>query len=192
MDGGPKLEALTPEGWFKESHGISGGVLDGHNIWIPSHCKRDQMFLWAPPPVVADVALEELLKRRHKRRDIFHIVVVPRLMAPRWQCLFNKVCDFTFVASPGLPFWPTNMYEPLWVGIVLPFAHCRPWSLKQAPLLEMERDVHRVFETSGGDAGNILRKLLHLPKWLAPLLQCVACSVLHIPWGDKVPNAGHR
>jgi hypothetical protein len=125
--------------------------------------------------------------------DIIHVVVIPRLMAPRWQRLFNKVCDFTFVASPGLPFWPTNMYEPLWVCIVLPFAHCRPWSLKQAPLLvEMERDVRRVLETGEGDAGNLLRKLLHLPKWLAPLLQRVACGVLHIPWGDQVPDARDR
>ncbi len=56
--GRPKFEVLTPEGWFKEGHGITGGVLDGHNVWIPSHCKRDQMFLWPPPPAVADAALE--------------------------------------------------------------------------------------------------------------------------------------
>ncbi len=191
--GQPKLGVLMPEGWFEEGHGISGGVLDGHNIWIPSHCERDQMFLWAPLPPVADAALEELLKSRHKRTDIFHVVVVLRLMAPRWHCLFSKVCDFTFVASPGLPFWPTNMYEPLWVGIILPFAHCRPWSLKRAPLLvEMERDVRRVFETGEGDAGNILWKLLHLPKQLAPLSQHVACGMLHILWGDQVSNARHR
>jgi hypothetical protein len=191
--GRPKLEPLTPEGWFNEGHGISGGALDGNKIWIPTHCKKDQMFLWAPPPSVAEAALEELLKSRHKRTDLFHVIVLPRLMAPRWRRLFLKVCDFTFVASPGLPFWPTDMFEPLWVGIVLPFAHCRPWSLKRAPLLvEMERDLRRVFETGEGDAGNILRKLLHLPKRLAPLSQRVACGVLHLPWGDQVPDAGDR
>jgi hypothetical protein len=56
----------------------------------------------------------------------------------------------------------------------------------------MERDVRRVFETSEGDAGNILRKLLDLPKRLAPLSQRVACGVLHVPWGDQVPDAGDR
>ena len=62
------------------------------------------------------------------------------------------------------------MYKPLWVGIVLPFVHCRPWSLKQAPLLvEMGREVRGVFETGEGDARNILRKLLQLLKWIAPL-----------------------
>jgi hypothetical protein len=124
------LNPLVPEGWFEEGHGISGSLPDRCNIWIPTHCGWDQMFLWSPAPAVADAALEELLKSRLKRLDIFHVVVIPRLMTPRWQSLFNKASDFLFVASPGLFFWPTGMFEPLWVGIVLPFAHCRPWLLK--------------------------------------------------------------
>jgi len=32
--GRPKLEPLTPEGWFDKGHGISGGALDGNKIWI--------------------------------------------------------------------------------------------------------------------------------------------------------------
>ncbi len=129
------LEPLTPEGWFEEGHGITSVLPDRRNMWIPTHYGRDQMFLWTPAPAVADAVMEELLKSRHKRLDIFHVVVIPRLMAPRWHRLFNKACDFLFVASPGLTFWPTKMFEPFWVGTILPFSHCRPWSLKQAPLL---------------------------------------------------------
>jgi hypothetical protein len=82
------------------------------------------------------------------------------------------------------------MFEPLWVGIILPFAHCRPWSLKQAPLLvEMGRDLRRLLETSEGDARNLLRKLLQLPKWLATLPQHMACSMLHLPGPHQVPDA---
>ncbi len=128
--GRPSLEALTPEGWFEKGHRITGGMLDKQNVWILLHCKRDQMFLWAPLPTVADVAMVELLRSRHKRVDLFHVVMIPRLMAPRWQGLFNKVCNVTSVVSPGPLFWPANMYKPLWVGNVLPFVHCRPWSLK--------------------------------------------------------------
>ena len=189
----PLLEPLTPEGWFEEGHGVTGGVLDRHNVWMPTHCKRDRMFLWAPPPAVADAALEELLKARHKRTDLFHVVVIPRLMTPRWRRLFNKSCDFSFVVSPGSSFWPDDMFEPLWVGIVLPFSPCRPWSLKRAPLLvEMGRDLRALLETSEADAGNLLRKLLLLPKRLATLSEHVACGVLHIPRaGDhQVPNCG--
>ncbi len=102
--GHPVLKALTPEGWFEKGHGITGGKRDGRNVWIPTHCEKDQMFLWAPPPAVADAALEELLKSRHKRLDLLHVVLIPRLMAPRWRRLFRKVCDFSCVISPG-PFF---------------------------------------------------------------------------------------
>ncbi len=186
------LKPLMPEGWLQEGHGITSGLPDRRNVWIPTHCGRDHMYLWAPALAVADAALEELLKSRHKRLDIFHVVVVLRLMAPRWHHLFNKVCDFLFFPSPGLPFWPTGMFEPLWVGIVLPFAHCRPWALKQAPLLvEMGRDLWRVFETGEGEARNILQKLLQLPRWLATLPQRVACGVLHLPGDNQILNAGN-
>jgi hypothetical protein len=30
----PDLVALTPEGWYEEGHGIMGGVLDKHKVWI--------------------------------------------------------------------------------------------------------------------------------------------------------------
>ena len=162
-------------------------------MWMPTHCKKDLMFLWAPPPAVADAALEELLKARHKRTELFHVVVIPRLMTPRWRRLFNKACDFSFIVSPGPPFWPADMFEPLWVGIILPFVPCRPWSLKRAPVLvEMGRDLRTLLETSEADAGNLLRKLLLLPKRLATLPEHVACGVLHIPWsGDhQVPDGG--
>jgi hypothetical protein len=67
----------------------------------------------------------------------------------------------------------------------LPFIHCRPWSLKRAPLLvEIGRDMRRVLEESECDAGDHLRKLLLLPKRIAPLSQRVACGVLHIPWTE--------
>jgi hypothetical protein len=67
----PGLEALTPEGWFKEGHGITGGAVDPHGVWIPTHGKKGQVFLWAPPPAIAEAALEELLKARHKQADTF-------------------------------------------------------------------------------------------------------------------------
>jgi hypothetical protein len=190
--GRPGLEPLTPEGWFKEGHGITGGGLNGCGVWIlPVHCRKDEMFMWALPPAVADTALEELLKSRHKQMDIVYVVVIPRLMTPQWQRLFNKVYDFSCVISPGPSFWPSNMYEPLWLGLVLPFVHCKPWSLKQAPLLvEMGRKMRRVLEESESNAGNILRKLLLLPKQISPLSQHVACRVLHIPWIHQLPSAG--
>jgi hypothetical protein len=150
------------------------------------------MLLWAPPPAVADAALVELLKARHKRTDLFHVVVIPRLMTPRWRQLFNKACNFSFIVSPGPLFWPVDMFKPQWVGIILPFSHCRPWSLKRSPLLvEMGRDLRALLDMSEANAGNLLWKLLLLPKRLAAVSEHVACRVLHIPWtGDHQVSDG--
>ncbi len=66
--------------------------------------------------------------------------------------MFNKACDFTFVVSPGPSFWPVEMYEPLWVGILLPFSFHRPWCFKRAPLLvEMGRDLREVLAAGEKD-----------------------------------------
>ena len=107
----PKLEPLTPEGWFVEGHGIRGGQLDRCKVWMPIHEPKNKLHLWAPQPPVADTALEELLKAHHNRTNTVHVVLIPRLMTSRWHCLFNKACDFTFVVSSGALFWPENMND---------------------------------------------------------------------------------
>jgi hypothetical protein len=81
----PKLEPLTPKGWFEEGHRIKGGSMDKHKIWMPTHKPKNDLHLWALQPPVADAALEELLKARHKRTNTFHVVLIPRLMTPRWR-----------------------------------------------------------------------------------------------------------
>jgi hypothetical protein len=70
----PELTPLPTEGWFVEGHGIvAGGHLDERKVWIPRHEPKNGLHLWSPPPAVADAALEELLKARHKRTDTFHV-----------------------------------------------------------------------------------------------------------------------
>ena len=81
-------------------------MLDSHEVWIPTHGDKNELFLWAPQPPVADAALEELLKACHKRTDTFYVVLIPRLMTPHWRRLFNKASDFIFIVSPGSAFWP--------------------------------------------------------------------------------------
>ena len=189
--GRPTLTPLSPEGWFEEGHGIVGGSLDCNNVWIPSYGKGGKMFLWAPPPAIADVALEELSKARHKRSDTFHVLLIPRLMTPRWRRLFHKVCDFSFVVSPGYLCWPSTMFEPLWIGILLPFVKHRPWCLKRTPLLlEIGRDLRNMFESGEGHEGNILRKLTLLPRRVDALPFHLARGVLHLPGSGSMEVPG--
>jgi hypothetical protein len=96
--------------------------------------------------------------------------------------LFNKACDFNFVVSPGHSFWPDTMFEPLWVGALLPFSTHRPWCFKRAPLLvEMGRDLWAVLAAGESDGRDILQKLLKLPGLVAPMSEHMACGVLHVP-----------
>ncbi len=74
------------------------------------------------------------------------------------------------------------MFEPLWVGVVLPFTHHRPWCFKQATLLvEMGRELRRMLKNSEEDARDLLQKLLKLPGRVATLSRRVAYGVLHVP-----------
>jgi len=155
----PGLLPLSPEGWFEEGYGITGGVLDQNNVWIPMHEAAGEIHSWSAPPAVADAALEELLKAWHKRTNTFHVLLIPHLMTLRWRRLFNKACDFLFVVSPGSSFWSVKMYKLLWVGIVLPFTKHRPWYLRQALLLvEIGRSLRVVLETCEANARDHLRK----------------------------------
>lgn len=170
---------------------MSGGKKDTNGVWIPAHVSAGNLFLWAPPPAVADAALEQLLIATHKRTDLFHVVLIPRLMRPLWRRLFHKACDFVFKVEPTHPFWPASMHEPLWVGVVLPFTHHRPWRFKRAPLLvEMGSSLRQMLTSGEGDGGNILRELLSLPRRIHSLSECLARSVLHLPV-QGVPDASH-
>jgi hypothetical protein len=183
------LEPLTPEQWFVEGHGIIGGELDKHKIWKPIHEKGGKFPLWAPTPALADAMLEQLLKAHHKRTDTFHVICIPRLMSPRWRRLFHKVSDLNFVVPAGASFWPSDMVEPLWISIVLPFIPHRPWQLKRAPLMvELARQLCEVCKDSDGLARNISRKLLKLPGRLASVPPSVASGMLHMPWSGDVPH----
>ncbi|KAL3780370.1 hypothetical protein ACHAWO_009694 [Cyclotella atomus] len=168
------IEPLSPEDWFQRGHGITGGHRDKRNVWIPTHEPPGRTHLWAPPPAAADAALEELLKARHKRFDTTRIVVIPRLMTPCWRRLFHKVADCCFTVAPGTSFWPTDMYEPLWVAVVLPYHKHSPWQLGRAPLMaDLGRKLHRMCSDSEAGAGHFLRKLCKLPAWHGLCYECL-------------------
>ncbi len=79
------------------------------------------------------------------------------------------------------------MFEPLWVGILLPFVKHRPWCLKRAPLfLDIGRDLRGMLKTGEGNEGNLLRKLTLLLRRVDSLPFNLACGVLHMPRPGQV------
>ena len=177
----PKLDPLTTEQWFWEAHGIVGGYKDARQVWIPTHAKGSQTYLWSPPPVLADVALEEALKAKEKRHDSTHIFIIPEFFDPQWTRLLFKICDVIFRIPVGNSHWPSAMHESLCVGISLPYLPFRPWSIKGTPLVVgVERKLRRMWSTGEGDGCHCVRKFLRTAKGLASMSESMASRVLSL------------
>ena len=167
---GSTSETLSPEGWFERGHDIDGGQCYPDGFWRPN--LKPGIFIWAPPPAAADVALEELRKARIKRQKSTHLFICPRLFTPSWLRQLYKVSDIVFVVPVGYSFWPTDMYEPCLIGITFPFLRCNPWQLRGTPkMYAVGRKLQKVWEASDVDPGAFLRefclqcwRLDHLPQ----------------------------
>ncbi len=61
------------------------GKKDSTGLWIPQHASDGKVYIWTPPPIIADVALEECAKAIHKCTDAYHIFLIPRLYSPLWM-----------------------------------------------------------------------------------------------------------
>jgi len=180
---------LLPEEWFREGHGIVGGTKDSTGLWIPQHASDGKVYIWSPPPIIADVALEECTKAIHKRTDAYHIFLIPRLYSPLWMRLLYKVSDFVFQLPPASQHWPSSMHEPLFIGISFPLLHRNPWSIRRTPLLvELERQLRQVLRAGEEDGGNILHKLLRTSRQLARVSESVARRMLRMSRPGEVSH----
>jgi hypothetical protein len=183
------LNPLLIDEWFDVGHGIVGGSRDKHQMWIPTHAPSAQVYWWDPPPVLADIALEEAMTACHKRSDAIHIFTIPRLYSPAWTRLFHKLSDFIVKLPVGSPHWPHGLHEPLFIGIALPHVRYPPWSIRGTPLLvDLDRKLREVLSSGSGDGRDILRELLRTPGRISSVSECVARGLLHLPRGGEVPN----
>jgi hypothetical protein len=192
--GGKGTEFLTPEGWFERGHDIIDYTFrpfrkadkDSEGFWIPKI--KSGTFVWAPPPGAAEAALEELRKARIKRQDSLHIFVCPRLMTTRWFRQMNKAADLIFEIPAGCPYWPTQMYEPLTIGLVFPFIRSAPWQLRRTPkMFAMGRKMRRVLEEDPLAAGNILREFLLECRRLSTMQEDMVRGMLFFEPQSEVP-----
>ena len=122
---------LSPKDWFLRGHDLDGGAYNEKRYWIPRITSGT--YVWSPPAAAAMVCLEELRKARMKRKNSRHIVIIQRLMTPRWLKQLNKAADYIFTISPCHSFWSTNNFEPLYVALIFPYLEYRPFQLKQTP-----------------------------------------------------------
>ncbi len=127
------LRPLKPLEWSTVGHGITGYYPNFDGVLMPdSQLGSGLALVWAPPPGAAEYALEELSLSRHKRPSIRHIFICPRLFTHTWRICLFKLADYVFYLPAGRQptAWPERCYEPLIVGVLLPFQATPPWSLQ--------------------------------------------------------------
>jgi len=107
----PEWKLATTSDWF---HGV---FQEPQGAWI-----------WAPPPVLAKIAVEQMCEAKHIFPKSKHMFVCPALMTGYWRKQLGKLADtmFTITArKDGI--WSKNMYEPLTIAFVRPLLSSRPW-----------------------------------------------------------------
>ena len=101
--------------------------------------------------------------------------------------MLYKVSDVVLKIPAGSRHWPSNMHEPLLIGISLPLLTRNPWTLRGTPLLVgLERELHQVLRSGEEDGGDLLRKLLRTPRQLASVSERVARKLLRLPGTGEV------
>jgi hypothetical protein len=163
--GNHHIHPLTPEEWFEKGHDVVGGTINTDKAWMPCVGKKRMLHLWAPPPALGVLAIEELRRARHKRQTSTHIFVCPRLLTIQWRRALHKVGDLVFEIPARCDFWPAVCFEPLILRIILPFSTCSPWQMQRCPeVVELGRELQNLWKSEGGDARPLLRKLCQLPR----------------------------
>ncbi len=64
IPGEDRATFLEPKDWFLQANNIIGWTKNVDGMLVPKYKKG--VFVWTPPPAVADTALEELRKARHR------------------------------------------------------------------------------------------------------------------------------
>ena len=159
------LAPLTTTGWLWKGQGLKSELwtnCDGMQFPILG---SETMFLWSPPPAIAEVALEYLRVAVHRRPQLYHIFVCPKLMTFKWRKILLKSCDLSFYIDASSEHWPGAMHESLLVGMYLPLLHCYPWSYRNTrSVLEVERALRSVQNSKTRTQGSILFKFLKLTR----------------------------
>ena len=151
---------LDEKGWFEAGHDIEGWRQDIVGFERPILSKRGQTYIWAPPPLAAEVATAEMRKARIKRQTSCHIVVCPRLCTTQWAKQLYRSADFVFEVPVGFSCWPAALHEPLLIGILFPFLSVKPWQIKGSPkMFAVGRELRKVLQESEVESGRVLRKL---------------------------------
>ncbi len=177
---------LEPKDWFLWAHNIVGWEKNVDGILVPKYKKG--VFVWTPPPAVADATLKDLRKARQKHMDSTHVFICPRLMTPLWKQHLHRVAGIIFEIPPEVSFWGNDMHEPLIIGLTFPFLKNSPWQLQRQPaILEVEGCLRRMWKRNEESGRSLLQKLRFNQRALVHMSPEFASSLLQSSDGLVAP-----
>jgi hypothetical protein len=185
---GSEMEVLSPTGWYLRGHDLEGGSWDKQGFWRNN--TRSGVFLWAPAPAAAEIALEQLRQALIKRQKSTHVFVCPRLLTGEWMRQLYKCADFLVSLPPGVveTAWPLDMYEPLTIAIVFPMLRIKPWKRAGTPkMFGMARKLYGMWKTPELDSRHILCKFFEEQRALSgEMSECMVRKVLYYATGSDI------
>ena len=169
----------APKDWYGRDHGQDWGNYNKEEYWV--HKIRHVTFIWDLVPASAETAPEQLRVAMIKRHKSTHIIVIPKLLTPEWLEQFFKSCDVLFDIPIGCSFWPRFKFEPMTIGIMLPFWSHSPWILRRfLKMLYAARHIPGVLPKKELAAGNLLCKLLVVTRTFPAMPDDVVRKVLFL------------
>jgi hypothetical protein len=148
------------------------------------------VFGWFPPLAAAEVALEQLRIVLIKHQDSTHAFIVPHLLTSRWLKQLWKACDIVLTLPVGAGVgWPTNMYEPVLMGICFPYLRFKPWQFRGVPkMFQVAQDLCCLLKEDGVDAGPFLCKFWKDCHRMHALLEDVVSRMLYFVPNSDIPH----
>ena len=146
LDQGAFERSLALKDWLKTSLPKQWTWLrtgsDWYNLPFDDPLGR---YVWAPPPCLADVALEQLCEVKLIHPLTSHVFVCPVLFTGRWRKQFLKAADVEFGVPVGSLVWKESCHENLDIGLMCPPLHHSPWSVKHSNRTELDKFRHTMF-----------------------------------------------
>ena len=102
-------------------------------------------YVWAPPPCLADVALEQLCEVKRMHPLTSHVFVCPVMFTGRWRKQLLKAVDVEFGVPVGSPVWEESCHENFVIGLMCPILQHSPWSVKRLGRADLDKFRHTMF-----------------------------------------------
>ena len=161
--------------------------------WYTLPFDSDGVFIWIPPPALADVAVKLMSKAQHVRPWNTHIFIVPNLMTSRWRKQLTKASDFLVTVPFEDNIWPelgeSGQFERLTLAFAFPLLNSEPWRVKRTKFrTTLAASLRSMRSPSFAHVGDRVRNLWIQARTLEPMPSGMSRSLLRSSAGIGVSS----